>query len=253
MLLLLVLGAALAEGMQPQLGPPVKLGTQYAFPVTGPDSPACLDGKAFTISYQLSSSGSTKWTFSLPGGGWCYSELDCLFRSNSSALGKSNGGNGHSAHYKCQADTVDDNCVVLHYCDGSSFASYRAAPWPIPAALAGVPGKAVTFRGIKNLDATFDWAFQHGLGNATDVYIGGASAGGLSTFLHADRLADRIKKEGRSDCTVIANPIDGYFLDHSDFKHDGLNFTYHMRYMHSMMNLTASSDGALKPVLQYAI
>ena len=75
-----------------------------------------------------------------------------------------------------------------------------------------------------------------------------ASAGGLSTFLHADRLADRIKKDGRSDATVIANPVDGYFIDHSDYAHDGSNFTFHMRYMHSMMNLTAASDGALKPV-----
>ena len=63
------------------------------------------------------------------------------------------------------------------------------------------------------------------------VYIGGASAGGLSTFLHADRLADRIRKEGRADCAVIANPVDGYFLDHSDFAHDGRNYTQHMRYM----------------------
>ena len=69
----------------------------------------------------------------------------------------------------------------------------------------------------------------------------------LSTYLHADRLADRIQKHGRADCTVIANPVDGYFIDHSDYKHDGSNFTHQMRHMHSMMNLTAGSDGALKP------
>eukprot|EP01044_Picomonas_judraskeda_P011569 COSAG03_NODE_1587_length_3829_cov_3.242294_5_plen_218_part_00 len=179
--------------------PAAKVGYQYAFPQSGPESPACLDGKAFTITYQLSSSGSTRWSFILPGGGWCYDELGCLFRANSSGLGQSSGGSGKGVHYKCQADTSDDNCVVLHYCDGSSFASYRAEPFPIPATVAGVPGKTVTFRGIKNLDATFDWAFQHGLANATDVYIGGASAGGLSTFLHADRLADRIHKQVRSE------------------------------------------------------
>jgi hypothetical protein len=192
--------------------PPPKVGYQHAFPLqTGPESPACLDGRAFTITYQLSTSGSTKWSFSIPGGGWCYDELGCLFRANSSGLGQSAGGNGQGAHYKCQADDVDDNCVVLHYCDGSSFASYRAEPWPVPESVAGVPGKTVTFRGIKNLDATFDWAFEHGLSNATSVYIGGASAGGLSTFLHADRLANKIAKQGRPDCTVVANPIDGFF------------------------------------------
>eukprot|EP01052_Picozoa_sp_SAG31_P003307 SAG31_NODE_126_length_23665_cov_6.178987_2_plen_84_part_00 len=46
------------------------------------------------------------------GGGWCYDELGCLFRANSSGLGQSAGGNGQGAHYKCQADDVDDNCVV---------------------------------------------------------------------------------------------------------------------------------------------
>lgn len=56
--------AAIAAAPPPQI-----MGTQYAFPVTGPESPACLDGKAFTITYQLSASGSTKWSFSLPGGG----------------------------------------------------------------------------------------------------------------------------------------------------------------------------------------
>ena len=53
--------------------------------------------------------------------------------------------------------------------------------------------------------------------------------------------------QGRADCTVVANPVDGFFLDHSDFAHDGGNFTQHMRYMYSMMNLTAGADGALKP------
>jgi hypothetical protein len=137
--------------------------------------------------------------------------------------------------------------VVLHYCDGSSFTSYRAAPWPVPESVAGVPGKTVTFRGIRNLDATFDWAFAHGLGNATTVSIGGASAGGLSTFLHADRLADRIAKEGRPGCKVVAQPTDGFFLDHDDFQRDGHNFTSSNRYMYHMMNMSFGADGALKP------
>eukprot|EP01052_Picozoa_sp_SAG31_P003306 SAG31_NODE_126_length_23665_cov_6.178987_1_plen_89_part_00 len=50
----------------PPSPPPAKVGYQHAFPQTGPDSPACLDGKAYTITYQLSTSGSTKWSFSIP-------------------------------------------------------------------------------------------------------------------------------------------------------------------------------------------
>ena len=59
---------------------------------------------------------------------------------------------------------------------------------PVPSA----PGKTLTFRGIKNFDATMDWAFAHGMTEATEFVLTGGSAGGLSTFLHADRIAARL-------------------------------------------------------------
>jgi len=43
---------------------------------------------------------------------------------------------------------TDCNCVHLPYSDGASFAGFRTAPWAVPT----MPGKTVTFRGIKNFD-----------------------------------------------------------------------------------------------------
>merc|ERR1719450_1528597 len=111
---------------------------------------------------------------------------------------------------------ADCNCLRMRYCDGASFSGFRASPWPVP----GRPGETVLFRGIKNFDATMDWAFAHGLNKATEFVLTGGSAGGLSTFLHADRIAERLAREAPACSLVRAAPVVGYFLDHYDSKHD---------------------------------
>lgn len=86
------------------------------------------------------------------------------------------------------------------------------------------------------------------------------SAGGLSTFLHADRVADRLKSEAPNCKQIRAAPVVGYFLDHDNFKHTdgypggpntpqwskpgtGANYTFWMKYIFSMQNLTFDSNG----------
>ena len=69
----------------------------------------------------------------------------------------------------------DCNCLYMPYGDGASFSGFRAKPWPVP----GKPNETLTFRGIKNFDATIEWAMQHGLGNATEFVLTGGSAGPL--------------------------------------------------------------------------
>ena len=51
----------------------------------------------------------------------------------------------------------DCNSVDLLYLDGASFSGYRAKPWPVPGS-----DETLWFRGIRNLDATIDWLFEHG-------------------------------------------------------------------------------------------
>ena len=60
---------------------------------------------------------------------------------------------------------------------------------------------------------------KNGMTKATEFVLSGGSAGGLSTFLHADRVADRLKKEAPGCSKIRAAPIVGYFLDHDNFAH----------------------------------
>jgi len=99
------------------------------------------------------------------------------------------------------------------YGDGASFSGYRPDVWPVPG------GGNLTFRGIKNFDATLDWAFEHGLDKATEFVLTGGSAGGLSTFLHADRAAARVAAAAPNCKKIRAAPVVGYFLDHDNFAH----------------------------------
>merc|ERR1719446_2024922 len=95
---------------------------------------------------------------------------------------------------------------------------------------------------------------------ATEFVVTGGSAGGLSTFLHADRFAGRLKAESPNIKTIRAAPVVGYFLDPDNFKHTtggkpntpawakpgtGANYTTWMKYIYSMQNLTFGADGGL--------
>jgi hypothetical protein len=65
------------------------------------------------------------------------------------------------------------------------------------------------FRGRVNLAAVVAAAvLRHGLGQATDVIVGGDSAGGLATYWSADWWADQLPH-----ARVAAAPDSGYFFD----------------------------------------
>lgn len=232
----------------------------------GAESPACLDGSPYGFYFVPSKTGSTKWTISIDGGGWCYDEIDCYCRSKGS-LGTSKvlpKTSSCGCMNPKEDGTMDNdcNCIRMPYSDGASFAGYRADPWPVPEDPAsGVPaGATFTFRGIKNLDGVIDFAMRHGMTNATEFVLTGSSAGGLSTFLHADRVAARLKAEAPEIQRIRAAPDVGYFLDHDNFKHTtggkpntpawvnpgtGANYTAWMKYIYAMQNQTFGADGGL--------
>jgi hypothetical protein len=144
----------------------------------------------------------------------------------------------------------------MPYGDGASFSGYRAKPWPVP----NTNGETLTFRGIKNLDATVAWALKHGLSNATEFVLTGGSAGGLSTFLHSDRVASQIRAVNPKIEKIRSAPVVGYFLDHDNYKHtSGVpnmpswlheNYTGWMHYIYKMQNLTFGNDGGLTKACQ---
>ena len=222
---------------------------------TQPDprsSPACLDGSEYGVYFRPNTS-STKWTVFLEGGGWCYNEEQCHSRASVSSP-DATAGQGSSKHWGptsgcgCMnvkddgSGAIDDtcNCLFLPYGDGASFSGFRPEPWPVP----GKPGQTLTFRGIKNLDAGIDFAVKNGLEKATDFVLSGGSAGGLSTFLHADRVAARVSAVAPA-ATVRAAPFTGFFLDHSNFHHTAGNYTSEMEYIFRMQNLSFGVDGGL--------
>lgn len=176
----------------------------------GNESPACLDGSPYGFYFTPSKTGSTKWTISIEGGGWCYDEQECYSRSKMD-LGSSKGWrkeagcgcmNVKNGDESTSPLDEDCNCLYMPYGDGASFSGYRPDPWPVP----GQNGETLTFRGIKNFDATIDWAMAHGLDKATEFVLTGGSAGGLSTFLHMDRVAARLEKEAPS-CKKITGAL----------------------------------------------
>jgi hypothetical protein len=73
--------------------------------------------------------------------------------------------------------------VFIPYCDGASFAGDRLEPMRYQ-------NTALFFRGRRVLEFVLASLRQkHGLGAATHMLFGGGSAGGLATYLGADRLS----------------------------------------------------------------
>jgi len=235
------------------------------------NGPACLDGSAYGFYFQPSKSGSTKWTVSINGGGWCYDEIDCYCRSKTSlGTSKADAPTGSCGCINPLPDgsmDTDCNCIHMPYSDGASFAGNREGVQPVPAVF-GVPeGANVTFRGIQNLDGVIDFAMAHGMTSATEFVVTGGSAGGLSTFLHADRFAAALKTKAPKCTKIRAAPVVGYFLDHDNFAHTtgfpggpntpqwakpgtGANYTTWMKYIYTMQHLTFGADGGLMAACQ---
>ena len=63
----------------------------------------------------------------------------------------------------------------------ASFAGFKADPVAVPAGGHDniPPNATITFRGIKNLDGSLDFAFAHGMDEATEVVLTGTSVRGL--------------------------------------------------------------------------
>ena len=92
----------------------------------------CLDGSP--PGYYIgkgSGSGYNKWILHQGGGGWCYSDQDCLERSET-IYGSSTAWNSSveiggifSNNKTINGQFYDWNVIYFMYCDGGSFSGYR--------------------------------------------------------------------------------------------------------------------------------
>lgn len=157
-----------------------------------------------------SSTGNTNWVLFFQGGGWCYTPELCAWRSKTRL--------GSNKFWKptievegimgedptANPDFHDWNVAYFQYCDGASFSGNANDPMV-------VEGNKLWYRGHRVKDALIaDLMHNYGLGNATNVVVSGCSAGGLSTYLHADAVAGVFDT---SKVRVKAMAGSGYFMD----------------------------------------
>jgi hypothetical protein len=229
------------------------------------ETTGCLDGSPY--AFWVTPGISSEWEIFISGGGWCLTEALCEARASTSALGSSIGYNisgawgptaanvnGGSPILSCEG--MGDNCtrVYLPYCDGSAFSSERAAPWPVNGSNA-----TLTFRGRANLDRALD-ALQRrfGFADARRLVVTGGSAGGLSTFLHVDRIADRLQtaqtaqmaqmaqKVQAAPPQVVGLPNAGFFIDGPSYEPSKPAFATLVQYGIGMFNATPPLSAACK-------
>lgn len=192
------------------------------------DKPRCLDGSPggfwFLPGYD---SGSDKFLIHHQGGGWCINQTDCFSRSqsqmgSSSTWEEISNCTGGSEAQPCSYDGDEGlqasklsmnpfmynwNKVYLGYCDGASFAGSVEAPVYYNETY------NLYYRGQYIIDAIYDTLLsEYGMNTAKTVVISGTSAGGLSVYIHADYLNQKITRSNAA-AEVLAVPDAGYFMD----------------------------------------
>eukprot|EP01032_Pedospumella_encystans_P021764 gene21764-24680_t len=200
------------------------------------ESAKCLDGSKPAYYYRAGhGEGKDKWIVFFEGGGWCYDLEQCYLRSKT-ILGSSKDytptlDNEVLKFYLSNSEQTNPlmhnwNTVLVKYCDGSSYAG---------DAIQSYKGRDIYFKGRINRDETIRSLFysefkphadqpntsykSHNMSSASEVVIGGCSAGALGIFMGLDSMADLV----RSTAKKFANPHlvvrgfsdSGFFLEHT--------------------------------------
>ena len=209
------------------------------------DGAVCLDGTV--PGYYFAPANTTadptaasKWVLYFKGGGWCYDEASCASRAKTD-LGSSDHmpasftfGGVMDSEAAVNPEFAAFNRVVMYYCDGASFSGDNDAPY-----VDAKTNQTIYFRGRRVLGALLDTLVKsHGLGAATDVLLSGGSAGGLSTYLHADRVHDYMKAHAPKLTRFKAAPVSGFFLLHANAAGKPV-YPNEMQYVYGMQNASA--------------
>ena len=185
----------------------------------------CLDGSPPGF-YFRPGRGADRSNFILwsHGGGWCRSEGECAGRAMTYEGSSTRNSPLGPPRQNMNAGIMSSNCAhnpkfcnwtvaYFIYCDGGSWTGDRDQPVPTSQAeYADPPVSEVHFKGKRNLQAIMDTLISgpaFGLGSAAKVIYAGASAGGLSTYLHCDAVAAMLPA---SNVRCLGDA--GFFLDH---------------------------------------
>lgn len=182
----------------------------------------CLDGTQGRYYFRRGSGdGLTKFYLHQEGGGFCGSLDDCLDRSKgnlgstspwvSDAWGPTYNLSAQQSYFSLDRRVNpllhNWNHVWMVYCDGAYFAGENATA-------TFVDGTRLYFAGKHILDATLHHlSSAHDLFGATDVILGGCSAGAIATFNHLDYVANQLKVALAPQARVTGFPDSGFYLD----------------------------------------
>jgi hypothetical protein len=207
-----------------------------------------LDGSPGAL-YIKPGTEARKFVILQKGGGWCTSDDDCAARSRTE-LGSStsfppsldfdNADVMFSAPFQQLSSNASMNPflytwtkIFLPYTDGGSQVGDLADP-------VAVGKQTIYYRGARIRDACIAYLLASGgLADATDVIISGGSAGGLSTYLHADAWAAALPKTAR----VVGLPDSGYFLEDTH-PTNATSWAAQLRWVATRMNGTGALPAA---------
>jgi hypothetical protein len=168
----------------------------------------CLDGSP--ARYYLSKGDPSRFFIFFEGGGFCKNLADCQERATSYL-----GSTTHDQHnmvldrpYFTRSPALSPllssfTFAFVRYCDGGYFSSDRWSP-------VKHNGTVLHFRGRYILNALFD---HLNLSRATDVVIGGCSAGGIHVLAHLDAM--RAMLPPTAEVSGFADS--GFYLDINSF------------------------------------
>lgn len=202
----------------------------------------CLDGSPY--SYYISKgSDASKFYFNHQGGGWCQDVWECAARSKTD-LGSSTtwpatmtGGDSFSRDPNTNPVMNTWNMVYLPYCDGGSFTGDATTTQPQQLYFYGLGIREAVVASLKE---------TYGFNSATDIVVGGCSAGGLAAYLHVDWYAQQVPK-----ARARGLPDSGFFLD-GNYSRDGKpDYEGHMANLYQFMNSAAGMSTACTSKLGY--
>lgn len=199
----------------------------------------CLDGSP--PAFWLRRGESSLFTIFWEGGGWCWSQEQCLGRSKG-YLGTSNNlrttfeaGGLLSSNETRNPGLNKGTAVFVHYCDGSSGTSNREEP---------VDG--VWYRGLGVRRAVLAYLLeQEGLAKAENVILSGGSAGALEVYLGLDAMASQIREANRG-AKVVGAPDAGFFMDLPTYG-NASNYWYRQQFINADQTIWNSTRGGGLP------
>ena len=195
----------------------------------------CIDGSPAAYYVRTANaagikSDPKKWVLFMEGGGWASSLPEAVSRMRTD-LGSSKGYPAVPTHMEGTGmfgtAPFDTHTVVYaKYCDGGSFSGRVSNP---PVVTGNV---SLFFRGRGILDGILDSLLDgRGMSQATELLYAGCSAGGLTTYIHADYVTAVMGKRAPG-AKVVALADAMYSLNHLDYKGDShwpgfMSWVYH--------------------------